>query len=113
MLDLYKHWDVDSPEIREFLARRYIERVIGCVENVTNRNCTLTPKEKKAQIKKMISSQSAREAVKIAKPNSKYMKLMLMPIKWNNTPLTYLEGKLISRVKSGNTKLFARLKANR
>ena len=113
MLDLYKHWDVDSPEIREFLARRYIERVIGCVENVTNRNCTLTPKEKKAQIKKMISSQSAREAVKTAKPNSKYMKLMLMPIKWNNTPLTYLEGKLISRVKSGNTKLFARLKANR
>ena len=113
MLDLYKHWDVDSPEIREFLARRYIERVIGCVENVTNRNCTLTPKEKKAQIKKMISSQSAREAVKTAKPNSKYMKLMLMPIKWNNTPLTYLEGKLISRVKSGNTKVLARLKANR
>lgn len=113
MLDLYKHWEVDSPEIREFLARRYIERVIGCIENVTNRNCTLSPKEKKAEIKKMISSERAREAVKIANPNSKYMKLMLMPIKWNNTSITYLEGKLISRVKSGNTKLFARLKANR
>ena len=113
MLDLYKHWEVDSPEIREFLARRYIERVIGCIENVTNRNCTLSPKEKKAEIKKMISSERAREAVKIANPNSKYMKLMLMPVKWNNTSLTYLEGKLISRVKSGNTKLFARLKANR
>ena len=61
----------------------------------------------------MISSKSAREAVQTAKPNSKYMKLMLMPVKWNNTSLTYLEGKLISRVKSGNTKLFARLKANR
>ena len=113
MLDLYKHWEVDSPEIREFLARRYIERVIGCIENVTNRNCTLSPKEKKAEIKKMISSERAREAVKTANPNSKYMKLMLMPVKWNNTSLTYLEGKLISRVKSGNTKLFARLKANR
>ena len=113
MLDLYKHWDVDSPEVREFLATRYIERVIGCVENVTNRNCTLSAKEKKAEIKKIISSEHAREAVRIAKPNSKYMKLMLMPIKWNNTSLTYLEGKLISRVKSGNTKLFARLKANR
>ena len=113
MLDLYKHWEVDSPEIREFLARRYIERVIGCIENVTNRNCTLSPKEKKAEIKKMISSERAREAVKTANPNSKYMKLMLMPVKWNNTSLTYLEGKLISRVKSGNTKLFAKLKAGR
>ena len=113
MLELYEHWKTDSPEIREFLARRYIERVIGCIENVTNRNCTLSSKEKKAEIKKMISSDRAREAVKTAKPNSNYMKLMLMPIKWNNTLLTYLEGKLISRVKSGNTKLFAKLKAGR
>lgn len=113
MLELYEHWKTDSPEIREFLARRYIERVIGCIENVTNRSCTLSSKEKKAEIKKMISSDRAREAVKAANPNSKYMKLMLMPIKWKNTALTYLEGKLISRVKSGNTKLFARLKANR
>ena len=113
MLELYEHWKTDSPEIREFLARRYIERVIGCIENVTNRSCTLSSKEKKEEIKKMISSDRAREAVKTANPNSKYMKLMLMPIKWKNTLLTYLEGKLISRVKSGNTKLFARLKANR
>ena len=113
MLDLYKHWQADSPEIREFLARRYIERVIGCVENVTNRNCTLSAKEKKAEIKKMISSDRAREAVKTAKPNSTYMKLMLLPVKWNSAGLTYLEGKLISRVKSGNTRLFAKLKAGR
>ena len=113
MLDLYKHWEIDTPETREFLARRYIERVIGCIENVTNHNCTLSPKEKKAEIKKMISADSAKNAVKIAQPNSKYMKLMLLPIKWNNPTLTYWEGKLISRVKSGNTKLFAKLKANR
>ena len=113
MLDLYEHWELDTPETREFLARRYIERVIGCIENVTNRNCTLSPKEKKSEIKKMISSDRARQAVKIAQPNSKYMKLMLLPIKWNNATLTYLEGKLISYVKSGNTKLFASLKANR
>lgn len=113
MLDLYEHWNLDTSETREFLARRYIERVIGCVENVTNRNCTLSPKEKKAEIKKMISAERARQAVKTAKPNSKYMKLMLLPIKWNNTTLTYWEGKLISYVKSGNTKLFAKLKAGR
>lgn len=113
MEELYAHWGVDTPETREFLARRYIERIIGCVENVTNKNCTLTGKEKKAEIKKMISSDKARNAVKIAKPNSKYMKIMLMPIKWNNAGLTCFEGKCISKVKSGNTKLFAKLKAGR
>lgn len=113
MLELYEHWKTDSPEIREFLARRYIERVIGCIENVTNRNCTLSSKEKKAEIKKMISSDRAREAVRTAKPNSKYMKLMLLPIKWNSAFLTKLEGSVISAVKSRNTKAFAKLKAGR
>lgn len=113
MLELYEHWKTDSPEIREFLARRYIERVIGCIENVTNRNCTLSSKEKKAEIKKMISSDRAKEAVRTAKPNSNYMKLMLLPIKWNSTFLTKLEGSVISAVKSRNTKAFAKLKAGR
>ena len=113
MEELYKHWDLDTPQIREFLARRYIERVIGCIENVTNKSCTLSRKEKMAEIKKMISSPRAQDAVKTAKPNSRYMKFMLLPIKWNNTFLTYLEGNIISRIKGSNTKLFAKLKANR
>lgn len=113
LLELYEHWQVDSPEVREFLARRYIERLIGCIENVTNRNCTLSAKQKKAEIKKMISTDRAREAVKTANPNSKYMKLMLLPVKWNNAFLAKLEGSVISAVKSRNTKVFAKLKAGR
>lgn len=113
MEDLYRYWGIDNEEIREFLARRYIERAIGCVENVTNRNCTLSAKEKKAEIRKIICNETARKAVKAAKPNSKYMKVMLLPVKWNSVGLTYLEGRIISKVKSGNTKLFAKLKANR
>lgn len=113
MKDLYSHWGVMSPEIEEFLARRYIERVVGCVENVTNKNCTLSKSEKKAEIKKMISDAKARNAVKTAIPKSSYMKIMLIPIKMNSTALTYLEGRAISKVKSGNTKLFAKLKAGR
>lgn len=113
MEELFAHWGVDSPESREFLARRYIERVIGCVENVTNRNCPLSAKEKKAEIKRIISTDRVKKAVKTARPNSKYMKIMLLPIKWSNASLTYLEGRVISKVKSGNTKTFAKLKAGR
>ena len=113
MEELFAHWGVDTPEVREFLARRYIERVIGCVENITNRNCPLSAKEKKAEIKRIISTDRVKKAVKTAKPNSKYMKIMLLPVKWNNVCLTYLEGRVISKVKSGNTKTFAKLKAGR
>ncbi|MBQ8766732.1 MAG: glycosyltransferase family 2 protein [Clostridia bacterium] len=113
MLDLYKYWNVNSDESREMIYRRYIERVIGCIENVTNSACTLTFREKMQEIKNMITSEQVRKALKIAVPNSLVMKLMLIPIKLKFTFLTYLEGTFISKVKSGNVKLFAKLKANR
>lgn len=113
MLELYDYWGVDSDESAEMIQRRYIERMIGCIENVTNSACTLTVKEKKKQIRDMITSKRARTALKIAKPQSLVMKTMLIPLKIKSTALTYLEGVVISRVKSGNVKLFASLKANR
>lgn len=113
MEELYSYWNIDTNETREFLARRYIERIIGCIENLTNRNCTLSAKEKKAEIKKIISTDRVKNALKTARPNSKYMKLMLLPLKMGNAGLAYFEGKTISAVKSRNTKLFAKLKAGR
>ena len=113
MLDLYKHWGIDDRNSQEMLARRYIERIIGCIENVTNPSCTLSPKERKAEIRKMITSERAVSACRLASPRSKYMRLMLIPVKWKNSTLTYWEGKMISRVKTKHTKTFAKLKANR
>ncbi len=113
MRELYAYWSVSSDAVGEFLARRYAERLIGCVENVTNRNCTLSGREKREEIRKMILTDTARNAVRTARPNSAYMKCMLLPVKWGSVFLTYWEGKVISRVKSGNTKLFAKLKAKR
>jgi len=113
MVDLYRHWQVSSPESEEFLARRYIERVIGCIENVTNKNCTLSQKEKSQQIGKMILSDRAQNAIKIAKPNSSYMKIILLPIKLKSVWMMKLISTVISKVKSSNTRIFAKLKANR
>lgn len=113
MKELYQYWGLMTPEVREFLDRRYIERLIGCVENLTNKNCTLPRSEKMREISYYISTPRAREAVKNAEPRSLYMKVMLLPVKVRSTLLTYLESNVISYVKSGNTKLFATLKARR
>ena len=113
MLELYRHWNIQDEASTEMISRRYVERLIGCIENLTNRKCELPAKEKKAQIKQMINAQQCRTALKHMKPQSTMMKMMLVPIKMRSGFLTYCEGCAISKVKSGNTKLFAKLKAER
>ena len=110
---LYKEWDVDNEGTKEMVARRYIERMIGCIANVTSSKCTLTGKERRTAICKMLHNPRVDQALRLAKPRSGYMKLMLIPIRLKNTYLTWLESALITFVKERNTKLFAKLKAGR
>ncbi len=113
MVDLYRNWGIDDPNSREFLARRYVERVIGCIENVTTDSCTLSKKEKKAEIRRMINDPKLAELIRVAKPRSAYLKLMMLPLRWKWVWLCTVEGRLISRVKAKHTRRFAKLKANR
>ena len=114
MLDLYRHWGLDGdPASMEVVQRRYIERLIGCIENVCNPACQLSRKEKLEQIEMMISSDRAQQAVATAHPRSRMMKTMLIPVKAKNARLALREGQFISLVKRHNTRIFATLKANR
>lgn len=113
MKELYRHWGVNDEASREMVARRYIERFIGCLENLTNPNCTMEPVEKRALVKKMILSKNVRWSLKLAKPRTKMMAIMLVPLKLKNVSLTLLEAKVITCVKTRSTRLFAALKAGR
>jgi len=113
MTSLFEGWGIETPEVREFLARRYAERLVGCVENVTNKNCMLSAAEKKAEIARMIRTPQAKKALSEAQPRTAMMKAILLPMKWGNATLTKVESSFISWVKQNNTNLFARLKANR
>lgn len=113
MVELYKAWGIDDENSMEFLARRYVERFVGCVENLTNPKCSLSYKEKRETVKEMFSNGRIGEMLRRARPRSTYMKLLLIPIRMKNITLTLLEGKAISFVKCHNTKIFAKLKAER
>jgi len=113
MLDLYKDWKVKNPESVEMIARRYVERLIGCVENLTNPKCELSYQEKRSQVKMMLKSKRARQSLRYAKPKSLYMKMLLIPIKMKSVTLTLWECQMITFVKTRNTKLFSLLKAKR
>lgn len=110
---LYKYWEINNDNVQEFLARRYSERLIGCIENLTCKNCNLSKKEKINQIQEMISTPQAIDSFNKTKPNSKMMEIMLKPLKAQNAKLTLKEGQFISFVKQNSTNIFARLKANR
>ena len=114
MLDLYEHWGLSGdPSSMEMVQRRYIERLVGCIENVCSPECDLPTEGKKRLIAEMISTERAQVAVAVARPRSRMMKAMLAPIKSQNAALAYREGTFISFVKRHNTKLFATLKARR
>lgn len=113
MLDLYKNWKITSEPTMEMVSRRYIERMVGCIANVTSSKCTLNGKERRREIKKMLHNDRVKEALRYAKPKSLYMKLMLVPIRLKSTTLAWLESAVITFVKERNTKLFAKLKAGR
>ena len=113
MINLYKEWHVGDSASTEMIARRYMERFVGCVENITNPKCMMSKKEKKQEIKKMLQNPRIDKMGKVARPRSLYMKILLLPIKWHNTLLTYWEAKVITYVKTKNTKLFTKLKAGR
>ena len=117
MVELYKHWGlwygVDNEQNREMVARRYIDRLIGCFENLTNPNCKLSTAEKKQEIRKMLHTDNAAFGLRHARPRSLYSKLMYLPLKWRSTGLTYLEAAVITYVKNHDMKLFASLKTKR
>ncbi len=110
---LYKYWGIDDANSQEFLARRYIERFIGCVENITNPDCNLPGKEKRALIKDMLKNPNVKNSLNGTKPNSLYMKIMLIPYRLNSPSLIYIESKVITYIKRNFVKVFAKLKAKR
>ena len=113
MIDLYKHWKQKDTKSKEMIARRYIERFIGCLENLTNPKCEIPMKEKRKMVKNMLNTHNVAWSLKYTEPKSKMMKLMLIPIRLRNVTLTIWEAKTITFVKTRNTKVFATLKARR
>lgn len=113
LLELYRYWQIDASEVQEFLARRYIERLIGCFENVTGKACPLTGGEKRRAIAQMLASAYVAPALRFARPRSLMMKLMLLPVRLRSVPWIYTQSCFISFIRRNFTTLFALLKSHR
>ena len=113
MLELYDHWDVHDPGSQEMVQRRYIERVVGCIENVASPACTLSGRGRREEIARILANPRVGAALSVARPRSFYMKLMLLPVRTRLAGLCLLEVHFIGFVKRRSIKTFAKLKAGR
>lgn len=109
----FKVMDAWDAKAQEYVCREFVERVAGCIENIFHAENTLTDKEKKMRIAEVISHLDVREALKYAKCRSKKMKILVMPLKLQNTELTWLIYKMIYIVRKSNPALFHKLKGKR
>lgn len=109
--EYFESWNIKKDKYYEFSCRRYIERILGCIENIycSDMNFKLRFKE----IKKMINDPITREALEYTKPKSKKIKLMLIPIKLRLTLITMLMGKTFNSIKIKHPDLFNKLKNRR
>ena len=113
MLDLYRHWGVDDPASMEVVYRRYAERLVGCIENVTCKDSGLTRRQMRSACARSSARprRSRRRAGRARR--GRVMAAMLWPIRAQHPWLAYMEGRVISFVKGNFSLLFARLKAQR
>ncbi|MBQ4086189.1 MAG: glycosyltransferase family 2 protein [Clostridia bacterium] len=113
MRELYADWGLTGEKEMEFLARRYAERLVGCIENLTNPKCELRFCEKMRQIRRMLNAPRAKEALSLARPEGAMLRLMFLPLKRRWALWAWAQSMVISFVKTHLGGLFARLKASR
>lgn len=107
----FKYRGLKESDYLEFSSRRFIERVLGCVENICS--CKIFFNEKRKKLWDIINNNYVRESLKYAKPRSKKIKIMLIPIKIKSAYLLLLMGNFISIIRRKMPGFFNKLKNNR
>lgn len=97
----------------EYLDRRYIERLVGCVENECSPESGKSLKGRLAKIRQMIDDAYTLPCARRARLTSLRMKLLVLPIRHKWYKITLLLGYVMSFCRNNLPVLFARLKMNR
>lgn len=111
--EFFERYGIEKEKYFEFSCRRYIERTLGCVENLFVKECKLSFKEKYNEVKKILNNEATRISLKVTKPKSKKIKILLITYKYRLVLLTMMMGKILNFVKKHFPALFNKLKNER
>ena len=111
--EIFAYWNLKDADSNEFLARRYCERALGCIENLMRAPRGADRRNRLARTREILNNERLRNLLKIARPRTLMLKIMFIPMKWRAARLCMLECSIISFARSRFTRLFATLKARR
>jgi len=111
--EIFAYWQLNDAASREFLARRYCERALGCIENLMRAPKEVRYAQRLAETKQILQNERLVRLLKTARPRTRMLKLMFIPMKWRAARLCMLECRIIALARSRFTRLFATLKAQR
>ena len=97
----------------EYLCRRYIERLVGCVENECSPENQKPLRQRLQKIRKMLDDSYTAPCADGARLTSLRMKLLVVPVRRKWYRLTLLSGYVMSVCRNQLPALFAWLKMNR
>lgn len=112
-IEHFSSYGLHESQYMELVARRYIERTLGCIENLFRDHCTLNYNEKYVQTKSIILHEDTRKYLNIIKPKSIKIKILLIPYKFKSPLLAMTLIKIVALVKKKLPSVFNKLKNRR
>lgn len=95
--ELYAHWGMGGDAASmEMLQRRYLERLVSCIELVSASRNGLTADERTSIVASMIDNDQAKLAASVVRPRDVLSRAMLSTIRQGNARLAYGQARLAS-----------------
>lgn len=110
MLSFFEEMGVPQKEYEEYLSRRHIERIIGCVENEQSPDSPYSAGERYRRIRQIIHDPYTQSCAVAARRSGWKMKLLILPVRKRQTPLVFLLGRVMSVCRYRFPTVFAGLK---
>lgn len=109
----FREMDLHDKKTKEFISRRYIERVVGCIENEASLWNRQSFKGKYKKAYSIVNDKTVQKRVLIAKPRSKKMIVLSWLLKHKMAKTLFLMGIEISVIRNVFPKVFIILKMHR
>ena len=103
--------ELSRPQYIEFSSRRFLERVVGCAENICSSD--IDKADKKKAIKEIMDDEVVKDAFNYAELRSRKMKLLAYPIKKGYVNMCYSSLNTIGKIKKKRPDLFYKYKSKR
>lgn len=107
---LYAHWDLHDEASMRGIAEFYAGRLVQCIQETMGKK-NLRYQEKRMEIERILHDDLSRSSIQLARPESRKMRMCLLPMQWDNITLCMCMGGCIDFIKKHFSTTFYRMRA--